>query len=200
MTHGHTRRAPEDTHTSNVTDALALYDAAGRIDCLKVTLEVLPVPDDGMVPITVFQQIGVLAEIIGDVSAEIGRHLPTGQWPPSPTAKQTAEAFSRALDPLGQTVTELGRLQDELLGRLPHFAPSGAPEDRLSDEVIHGCLDTGIEALDYAAAHLREQAARLAPRVRPRAPADRPSPSAAIAPAHHPAAPATPAPSAAKAR
>ncbi|WUH90386.1 hypothetical protein OG900_09905 [Streptomyces sp. NBC_00433] len=193
MTRGHTHRTPEENHTSNVIDGLALYDTAGRIDRLKVTLEVLPVPDDGMVPITVFKQIGVLAGIIGDVSTDIGRHLPTGQWPPSPTAKKTAEAYSRALDPLGQTVTELGRLQDELLGRLPHFAPSGAPEDRLSDEVIHGCLDAAIEALGHAAAHLREEAAQLAPRVRPRAPADRPAPSAAIAPAHHPAAPAPPA-------
>jgi hypothetical protein len=146
-----------------------------------------------MVPTTVFEQIGVLAGIIGDVSTEIGRHLSTDLWPPSPTAEKTAEAYSRALDPLGQTVTELGRLQNELLGRLPHFAPSGAPEDRLSDEVIHGCLEAAIEALGYAAAHLREEAAQLAPRVRPRAPADRPSPSAAIAPAHQPAAPAPPA-------
>lgn len=197
MTHGHTGRAPEDTHTSNVTEALTLYDTAGRIDRLKVTLEVLPVPDDGMVPITVFEQIGVLAGIIGDVSAEIGRRVSFDLRLPSPIAEKTAEAFSRALNPLGETVTELGRLQHELLGRLPHFAPSGAPEDRLSDEVIHGCLDAAIEALDYAAAHLREGAARLAPRVRPRAPADRPSPSAAIVPAHHPA---TPAPPAAKAR
>jgi hypothetical protein len=93
-------------------------------------------------------------------------------------------------------VTELGRLQNELLRRLPRFAPSGAPEDRLSDEAIHGCLDAAIAALESAAAHLREEAAKLAPRVRPRAPAERPSPSTAIAPAHHPA---TPAP-AAKAR
>jgi hypothetical protein len=129
----------------------------------------------------------VLAEIIGDVNREIGRHLAIGLRPPSPTA----EAYSRALDPLGETVTELGRLQNELLLRLPHRAPSGAPENRLSDDVINGCLEAAVEALVYAAAHLREIAAQLAPRVRPRAAADHPYPSTAIAPAHHPPAPPT---------
>jgi hypothetical protein len=92
MTNGRSRRAPEEKHTSSVTDALALYDTAGRIDRLKVTLEVKPVPENGKVPITVFEQIGVLGGIIGDVSTEIG---------PAPAHRSAAPVADRRKDRRG---------------------------------------------------------------------------------------------------
>jgi hypothetical protein len=142
-----------------------------------------------MVPNTTYKQLGVLAAVLDDVGKEIGQRLDFDLRPPWPTDWQTAEAFSRALDPLGEAVTELGRLQGELASRMPHCAPSGAPEDRLSDEVITGCLEAAVEALEYAAARLRETAVQLAPPVSPRAPASRPSSQGELPlPAQHPAA------------
>lgn len=164
-----------------------MHDTADRIARLKFALQTKPETATGYIPVTVYEEIGVLAAIIDAINQEIGQRLAIGLQPPSPTARQRAEAYSRVLDPLGEAVTELGRLQTELIGRIHQAAPSGAPEDRLSDDVIAGCLEAAIEALDYAATHLRETAIQLAPPASPRASASRPRTTATPTPPNHPA-------------
>ncbi|MGW1604500.1 hypothetical protein [Streptomyces eurythermus] len=192
---------------SNITQALALYDMAGQINRLRFQLRALPAAPAVPHLDSVTAQVHTLAGILTVVSDQVSHRLDLS----SADAKKAVVAYSGALAPLGEAMTELGRLQAEVtfFNFTTHSSYRNSPSDlerqrRHVGEIIAGCCDAADEILEVAADELQAAAVELASppaRVQAAAPARTPGPvNSAQA---HPA-PATPppgvAPRAAKSR
>lgn len=166
---------------TSISDALALYDKASSLDRLRFELRALHDPLTSCPPAAVSGQIHTLARIIAEVSDEITHRLRDGM--PSPAAQLAVEAFSSALDPLGEAVTELGYVQ--LHSTLANANAPGTREHDLepshqADLIIDG-LRSADSAFAEAAENLRKAATLLtqdAPRLQTAARARSPQASA----------------------
>lgn len=151
-----------------IAEALALFDTANQVERLRFQLRALP-PAPAVPPLTeVSAQVRTLAEITTAVSDEVNRRLADGPF--SVESKKAMQAYSDALAPLGEAMTELGRLQAEIVffnftthpaARNDELVLAGAR--RQANEVITGCCEAADEILDAAAGELRAAATELAP-------------------------------------
>jgi hypothetical protein len=190
----------------DLTQALALYDTASQLDRLRFQLCALPAaPALPSLP-AVSAHVRTLAQITAGISEHIIRRVSHGLRTQSDW--QAVGALSTALDPLGEALTELGRLQSHAVfahftARRTSASKSGNGHER-AIETITSCRDTAAEILDSAAAELHLAAAestitatRLTPTTDPlltaaharssQTPAPSPAPASTTAPA--PAAP-----------
>ncbi|MEU3529131.1 hypothetical protein AB0E62_35640 [Streptomyces sp. NPDC038707] len=185
---------------TSITQALALYDMAGQINRLRFQLRALPAAPAIPHLDSVTAQVHTLAGILTAVSDQVSHRLDLS----SADAKKAVVAYSGALAPLGEAMTELGRLQAEvtIFNFTTHPSYHNSPSDlerqrRHVSEIITGCCDAADEILEVAADELQAAAVELASppaRVQAAAPARTPGPvNSAQA---HPA-PATPPPAAA---
>lgn len=151
---------------TSLTDALSLYDTASKIDRLQFQLRAMP-PAPAILPLAdVSAQVRALAGITAEISDEVTRRLSDG--PLSKPTQRAVEAYSSALAPLGEASTELGRLHREVAFcvNIATHGPSRSVlnyPQRLTDEVIAGCLEAADEVLGVAAEALRAAATHLAP-------------------------------------
>ncbi|GHH29410.1 hypothetical protein [Streptomyces rubradiris] len=167
---------------TSITQALALYDMAGQIERLRFQLRALPpaptIPDLDSVTAQVHSLAGILTAVSDQVSHRLGLS--------SADAKKAVVVYSAALVPLGEAMTELGRLQAEVtffnFTTYPkyHNSPSDLERQlRYVNEIITGCRDAADEALEVAADELQAAAVELAhppARVQAAAPARTPGP------------------------
>ncbi|MEU7086897.1 hypothetical protein [Streptomyces achromogenes] len=182
---------------TSITQALALYDMAGQIERLRFQLRALPAAPAIPHLDSVTAQVHTLAGILTAVSDQVNHRLTLS----SADAKKAVVAYSAVLVPLGEAMTELGRLQAEVtfFNFTTHLGYHNSPSDperqhRYVNDIITGCCDAADEALEAAAAELQASAVELAPspaRVQAAAPAR--TPRAANSAQANPA-PATPPP------
>lgn len=148
---------------TSLTDALALYDTASSIDRLRFRLRALPPAPVAPSPSEVSEQVRTLAGIIAGISDAVSRRLSDGLY--SVPAQRAVDAFSSALAPLGEAMTELGRLQRDVVFvhfTAPRISTSEMPHPReLATEVITECRDAAAEILEVTAEELRAVATRL---------------------------------------
>lgn len=189
---------------SSITEALALYDTANQIDRLNFQLRAL---DRGPVVLSLSEvslYVHTLATITLSVSDYVKHRLTDGRF--AADGKKAVEAYSAALPPLGEAVTELGRAQAEIAHfnfttRPAHLNNSSVlKHSRLqAGEIITGCFEAADEILKSVADDLRTSAGRLAPspaHAHAQATARSPHASRAGQSAPGPATPPSPAPSA----
>lgn len=150
---------------TSLTDALALYDTASSIDRLRFQLRALPPAPATPLLSEVSEQVRTLAGITAGISDEVNRRLSDGLY--SVPAQQAVDAFSAALAPLGEAMTELGRLQRDVVFvhfTAPRISTSEIPHPgELATEVITECRDDAAEILEVTAENLRASATRLTP-------------------------------------
>ncbi|SHN23094.1 hypothetical protein [Actinacidiphila paucisporea] len=152
---------------SSTTEALALYDTANQIDRLNFHLRAL---DRGPVVPSLSEvslYVHTLATITLSVSDHVKHRLTDGRF--AADGKKAVEAYSAALPPLGEAVTELGRAQAEIAHfnfttRPAHLNNSSVlKHSRLqAGEIITGCFEAADEILKSVADDLRTSAGRLA--------------------------------------
>jgi hypothetical protein len=150
---------------TSITQALALYDMAGQIERLRFQLRALP-PAPAIPHLdSVTAQVHTLAGILTAVSDQVNHRLDLS----SADAKKALVVYSAALVPLGEAMTELGRLQAEVtffnFTTYPryHHSPSDLErQHRDVNEIITGCCDAADEALEVAAEELQAAAVELA--------------------------------------
>ncbi|MET9373981.1 hypothetical protein ABZX98_07505 [Streptomyces sp. NPDC002992] len=165
----------------SLPQALALYDMANQIDRLRFQLRALA-PGSAPSPLSaVTATVHALAGINVAVSDEIRSRLNGGL---SADTMKAVEAFSAALSPLGEAMTELGRLQAEIA--LYNFTTH--PMHRKNPSVLEGrrqrvaeltteCCEAADEILEAAVGELQAAAIALAPspaRAQPATPARSP--------------------------
>ncbi|MER6531650.1 hypothetical protein [Streptomyces sp. NPDC001508] len=153
---------------TDLDEALALYDLASRIDRLRFQLRSLtPAPTiPGLNEVST--QVYTLAGITAAISEQVNLRLSDGL---ARVPRQKAlQAYSDALAPLGEAMTELGRLQTEIVyfdfTAFPalHDSPSDLQHRRQqANELITGCCGAADEILEAAAGELRAAATELAP-------------------------------------
>lgn len=152
---------------TDIAQALAIHDMASRIDRLRFQLRTLPpaptIPDAG----TVSSQINTLARITTAISERIDQCLADL---PSPGSKSALLAYSGSIAPLGEAITELGRIQTEVTSIRFSAHPAHkkekterARETSLANEVISGSCEAADEILEIVVSGLREEAAKLTP-------------------------------------
>ncbi|MFJ7527957.1 hypothetical protein ACIQ1S_23890 [Streptomyces griseus] len=152
---------------TDISQALALHDMASRIDRLRFQLRTLPpapaIPDVG----TVSSQINTLARITTAVSDRIDQCLADL---PSPGSKSALLAYSCIIAPLGEAITELGRIQAEVTSIRFAAHPAHkkekterARQTNMANEVISGSCEAADEILEIVVSGLREEAAKSAP-------------------------------------
>jgi hypothetical protein len=149
----------------SITDALALHDTASGIDRLQFQLRALP-PAPAIPSLTdVSAHVQTLAGLTSGITVEINRRLSAGLF--SVPAQRAVEAYSSALAPLGEAMTELGRLQHEIAFvnfTAPRISQSDLPYPRqMANEIITGCREAADDILTVAADELRAAANRLTP-------------------------------------
>ncbi|MFF7258192.1 hypothetical protein [Streptomyces microflavus] len=152
---------------TDILQALALHDMASRIDRLRFQLRTLPPAPTIPAVETVSFQINTLTRITTAVSEKIDQCLTDL---PSQGAKSALLAYSGIIAPLGEAITELGRIQAEAtsIRFAAHPAHKKETTERaqqtyLANEVISGSCEAADEILEMAVRGLREEAAKLAP-------------------------------------
>jgi len=151
---------------TSITDALAMYDMASNIDRLRFQLRATTHAPAVPSLVDVTSQVRTLAGITAKISEEVTRRISDG--PLSKPTQRAVEAYSSALAPLGEAATELGRLHREVTFcvSIATHGPSRSVlnyPQRLTDEVIAGCLEAADEVLGEAAGAIRAAATHLAP-------------------------------------
>ncbi|WP_181785405.1 hypothetical protein [Streptomyces phytophilus] len=149
---------------TSISQALALYDTAARIDRLRIELRALPPAPTIPHISTVSALTHTLAEITIDVNEHFNGDLHSLE------AKKAVEAYSGALAPAGEAMMEIGRMQAEIAffnfttHPLHRDSPPGLKRCRQqANEIITGSCDAADALLESAADVLREAATRLAP-------------------------------------
>lgn len=147
------------------TDALALFDTAAAIDRLRFQLRALPAA-----PVTpslsdISDQVRTLADITTEVADQVSRRLCDGLH--TAPAQRAVDAFTTALAPVGEALTELGQLQRDAVFVRTNEAGTHAAQSpdtvELAIEVITESRDSAADILRAAADELRAAAARLTP-------------------------------------
>ncbi|GAA3903841.1 hypothetical protein GCM10022244_12540 [Streptomyces gulbargensis] len=181
---------------TSLADALALYDMASQIDRLWFRLRALA-PGSTTSPLAaVTATVHALAGINVAVSDEIRRRL-NGDL--HAAEKKAIEAYSAALAPLGEAMTELGRLQ----AGIAFYNFTTHPMHRRNPSVLEGhrqhvaeltteCCEAADEILEATVGELQSAAIALAPSPARAQPAITPSPHIPSRPGQTHAAPAVP--------
>ncbi|MGW4345350.1 hypothetical protein ACWEL8_09760 [Streptomyces sp. NPDC004690] len=151
-----------------MSHALALYDMASQIDRCRFQLRALPCAPAVPSLTDVSAQVHTLAKITLAASDQVNRRLSGGDLF-SADAMRAIEVYSDALAPLGEALTELGRLQaaTALFDFTTHPRHRDNPSDldrsrRQASEIVTGCRDAADEILETTADELRAAAAELA--------------------------------------
>jgi hypothetical protein len=145
----------------DLTEALALYDTATQLDRLRFQLCALPTAPALPTLPAISAHVRTLAQITAEISEHVSRSLSDGLRTQSDW--QAVEALSTTLDPLGEALTELGRLQSHAV--FAHFTARRTNASKIGDgheraiETITSCRDTAAEILDAAAGELHLAAA-----------------------------------------
>jgi hypothetical protein len=152
----------------SITEALALFDTANQVERLQFQLRDLPPAPAIPHLMRICAHVRTLAEITTAVGEEVNRRLANG--PLSVGSAKAVQAYSDALAPLGETMTELGRVQAEIA--FFNFTTHPAARDNAvvlaaagqqAGEVITGCCEAADEILGTVAGELRVAATELAP-------------------------------------
>ncbi|MET9955437.1 MULTISPECIES: hypothetical protein [Streptomyces] len=158
----------KETFLSNFTPALALYDMAGQVDRLRFQLRTLPPAPSIPAVDSVSARVEDLIGITTAVSAQI-KHCLSDLMSGEPT-KAALQAYSNALAPLGEALTELGRMHAEIAhyNFTTHPAHRGSPSDlelprQEVNETVSGCCEAADEILEVTAIELRDAALALMP-------------------------------------
>ncbi|MFE6457801.1 hypothetical protein ACFVP0_10110 [Streptomyces cinereoruber] len=180
---------------------------ADRLELLRFQLQSLPTAPEIPRVTSVSARINDLIDITKTVSDRI-RHC-MSDLGIDPSVKAALTAYSSALAPLGEALTELGRMHAEVA--YYNFVTHPRHRDNQSDlgrhrqqvtETVSGCFEAADEILEVTAIGLRDTAKTLAPSpsyLRPAAPA-RALPAANPRSAALPPVPPSTAPGAAKSR
>ncbi|MCX5395635.1 hypothetical protein [Streptomyces sp. NBC_00102] len=160
--------AAKEIILSSTAHALALYDMAGQVERLRFQLRTLPPPPAIPAVDAVSARVDDLVGITTAVSAQI-KHCLSNLMSDAP-AKAALQAYSTALAPLGEALTELGRMHTEISHYLftAHPARRDSPLNlerarQQATEVISGCWEAADEILEVVAIELRDSASKVAP-------------------------------------
>ncbi|MFE0772160.1 hypothetical protein [Streptomyces sp. NPDC058861] len=180
---------------------------ADRLERLRFQLKSLPTAPEIPGVVGLSARVTDLLDITTAVSARI-RHCMSDLGAGS-SAEAALTAYSSTLAPLGEALTELGRMHAEVVYRNFVIYPRHRDDQSALDlhrqqvaETVSGCFEAADEILEVTAIELRDAATKLAPspsRLRPAAPA-RALPAVTPGPASLPPTPPSAAPGAAKSR
>ncbi|MEU8543223.1 hypothetical protein AB0C52_25100 [Streptomyces sp. NPDC048717] len=150
---------------TDINQALSLYDMANQIDRLRFQMRALPasIPSVSAAFAPVHTLTGIITAVSDEVSRRLAGHISSDE-------AKAIDAFGDAFIPLGEAVTELGRMHSEVaffnFTTYPTHSGSSPDLERLtrrSEEVISGCREAADAILETAAGELRAAAVKLAP-------------------------------------